>query len=377
MTSLPNKYKKPAKFTEEDRKPLTKEDRARLHLSGKMVEQAGLFRVSDEGARKLGFGATSLPKNADLSGIVFPYSDEYGKSFNARLRRDKPEIGANGKPENKYLSLYGAKRGLYWPPGAHESFKRDKDTEILLVEAEKSALLISEREKPAGWKKIPLAMGGCDGWRDSEETTLPELEKFAERNVALMLDANVATNPKVQRSETALAAHLTNLRVKSVKCYRVPLIEGVNGPDDFLAQEGDPEFFRLLQRPVEPWLDIVGESYEAYMKAPPPTFLIKQFLQTGGATFIGGLPGDGKTYALLSIVQSLLTGNKLFGYFTVPEKVKRCVYLSPEITLGSLHNRATKFGLDPYVKNRQLIIRTLTAYPEITLDDPAGGAKNF
>src|SRR5581483_8444975 len=357
------------KSASEHRKPLTKEDKQALkkhQIDDKLIEQAGLFRVDTKGADSHGFNF-----KGDLSGIVFPYVDSYGSPFNARLRRDNPEIGANGKVENKYLSLPGNRRGLYWPPGSYERAKRP-DTDFVLVEAEKSALAGTAWAKRSGSRTIFLATGGCTGWMNGEEGAVRDLEWLAGRKVGILLDSNVDTNPNVQRAEIVLAAHLTNLRA-TVTCYRLPHLEDVNGPDDFLAVKKDADLLALFKKPIDPWLSRVGESYEAYISAPPPTFLINSFLQTGGATFVGGLPGDGKTFVLLSMVQALLTGKKLFGHsdFFVPKKVERCVYISPEITLGSFHARAQKFGLDPFVQNQRLIVRTLTAYPEITLDDPA------
>lgn len=123
--------------------------------------------------------------------------------------------------------------------------------------------------------------------------------------------------------------------------------------------------------PVEPWLAQVGESYEKYSQATPPEFVVKNFLQSGGLTIVGGLSGHGKTWALLSVAQSLLTGAPLFGHFPVVTKASRVLYLTPEIMLGSFRVRADKFGLGPFVESRQLVVRTLSAYPMLPLTDPA------
>jgi hypothetical protein len=354
-------------------RPLTKQDLklfASFRVDKKLRDEAGLYRVDNQNARAVGFW---FDPAQDLSGVVFPYLDLAKREFNARVRRDNPERDANGKEVAKYLSKpSGTQRGLYWSPGARKLYAEHPTWEIVLVESEKAALAGTAWQRRGNHPYIFVAMGGSHAWKDSETGVVPDLVTLGARNVGILLDRNVATNPSVQLAEMELAGHLASMHTKVV-CHRIPpQLDGVNGPDDFLAKKKDADFLQLLKaKPAEPWLDMVGESYEAYLKAPEPTFLIKDFLQTGGATFIGGLSGDGKTYLMLSMVQSLLTRAKLFGYFDVPQKVERVLYMTPEITLGSFRKRAEKFGLNPFVENRKLIVRTLTAFPQITLIDPA------
>ncbi len=192
------------------------------------------------------------------------------------------------------------------------------------------------------------------------------------RRVDILVDANVATSPRVQKAELDLALHLSSVVGASVTCHRLPVGGGVNGPDDYLAAHTDRDYWRLMDAPgVEPWLAQVGESYERYINAQPPVFVIKEFLQTEGLTIIAGLSGHTKTWLLLSMAQCLLTGEKLFGHFSVVTKATRVLYLTPEITLGSFKTRAEKFGLGEYVKNGMLLVRTLSAYPIMPLTDPA------
>jgi hypothetical protein len=46
-----------------------------------------------------------------------------------------------GKVRNKYVSAYGDRRRLFFPPGSAELL-RDPDVPIVLVEAEKSAVAL-------------------------------------------------------------------------------------------------------------------------------------------------------------------------------------------------------------------------------------------
>jgi hypothetical protein len=88
-------------------------------------------------------------------------------------------------------------------------------------------------------------------------------------------------------------------------------------------------------------------------------------------TFLGSLPGHGKTWVLLSIIKALLSGEPLFGYFKVLVKtIPRVVYLSPEVQLGQVRIRVERMGLGKYVENGQLLIRTLTEGPRPDLLDP-------
>src|SRR5947208_1073431 len=100
-----------------------------------LLNQAGICRLEDRGAREYGFKFAAA---ADLSGICFPYFNPgSAMRVTARLRRDNPEIDAEGKPEHKYILAYGDSRHLYFPPDARLHLV-DTSVTIVLVEAEKS-----------------------------------------------------------------------------------------------------------------------------------------------------------------------------------------------------------------------------------------------
>jgi len=63
-----------------------------------------------------------------------------------------------------------------------------------------------------------------------------------------------------------------------------------------------------------------------------------------GITFIGSLPGVGKTWFCLSMAKALVTGEKLFGVYEVTERAP-VVYLTPEVGQKSLRKRAEKLRL--------------------------------
>ena len=185
--------------------------------------------------------------------------------MSARLRRDNPEVDIQNKPQYKYLSPYGDTRLLYYPPGAREKLA-DSTTPILLVEAEKSALALTAWAERMGRKLLVLAMGGCWSWKGRIGKTIDErgvrvdvkgiLRDFHcvdGREVTILLDANAAINPNVQRAEQKLRWALLDgaetpasefsskkqWKAASVRICRLPQADGVNGPDDYLGKFDD------------------------------------------------------------------------------------------------------------------------------------------
>ena len=136
---------------------------ARFGVSSDLLERDGVHRVTDaEARRELGI---SPDRPGDMAGIVFPYLDPIdGHCPTRRLRRDHPDIGADGKEENKYLCPCEDNRHLYFPPGV-EALLSDISVPVLLVEAEKSALAVTALAQRTGRKILAIAAGGCYGWK--------------------------------------------------------------------------------------------------------------------------------------------------------------------------------------------------------------------
>lgn len=108
----------------------------------------------------------------------------------------------------------------------------------------------------------------------------------------------------------------------------------------------------------------------------PP--VIKGVAHEGETTWIGALPKVGKTWVLLCILLALLTGEPLFGdeRLTVPNKAKRCIYLCPEASRGSIKKRLKMLRLvehlyDPITNpDGGLYLQTLSKGRKIALTDP-------
>jgi hypothetical protein len=221
---------------------------AKIGVPLDLLEAAHIGRVSDKDARER-FGIQG-PASRNMAGIVFPYySNVSGNRVTARVRRDSPEA-EDGKSKNKYISAYADKRHLYFPPGASEKLQ-DPTMPIVLVEAEKSNLALTAWVTRNGENILPVAMGGCWGWRGrigkTESTAgervdvqgpLPDLAVCDGRTVYIMLDANAASNSKVQAARKALAKELQK-RGCTVKICALPQVKGVNGPDDYIGVAGD------------------------------------------------------------------------------------------------------------------------------------------
>jgi predicted P-loop ATPase len=239
----------------------------RLHIDSELLVRARVKRVTDLEARQE-FGLSGPGDNA---GILFPYVDDIGVRRTARLRRDNPEI-ENGKPIRKYLAPYGDRRHLYITPGDHH-LAQDTSIPIVIVEAEKSALALRAFADRTGRALLPIATGGCWGWRGrigkvenhngervDEVGPLPELGVCRDgRKVYVLFDANCSSSPKVQSARKALERVLLKKRA-DVHLLDLPASPGTNGPDDFVGLYGDEAMAKLLDSPVSktvPWRQLL------------------------------------------------------------------------------------------------------------------------
>jgi AAA domain/Bifunctional DNA primase/polymerase, N-terminal len=104
----------------------------------------------------------------------------------------------------------------------------------------------------------------------------------------------------------------------------------------------------------------VGELEEGEV-----VMLISGFLPEGTA-FIGGLPGEGKTFFALSITRALTTGKPFLGHFMVPKTVP-VIYLIPESGGRAFRKRCEKFEIpdDP----DKFLCRTVSEGSTLPLDD--------
>jgi hypothetical protein len=231
---------------------------SRLRIPQELIAAAGIERVTDEEARSR-FG---IAGHGDMSGLIFPYRDPAGTHrWTCRLRRDHPEL-ENGKPVKKYVSPYGDNRHIYFPPSS-SALLENPQTAIVLVEAEKSSLAVAAWATRTNAPVLPLAIGGCWGFRgrigktiDStgkrvdEVGVLSDLHICASRAAYILLDSNAETNPAVRAARRALVRELQKLGAAAVRVVDLPT-GNWNGPDDFLAANSDEAFSDLFRKAAE------------------------------------------------------------------------------------------------------------------------------
>jgi hypothetical protein len=227
---------------------------ARLGIPPELIERVAR-RVTDREAREV----LSSRHTGNLAGIIYNYNNPItGHRETCRLRRDHCEL-EDGKPRDKYLSAFGDRRHLFFPPDVAELLV-DITVPVIMVEAEKSSLATTAAAKTVGRRVLVPSTGGVYGWRGrigkaedargarvDEVGPLHDFDRIAwpNRDVIIAFDANAATNPKVQGARRALARELYR-RGAAVRIANLPEAPGVNGPDDYIGICGADMFFALI-----------------------------------------------------------------------------------------------------------------------------------
>jgi len=227
-----------------------KEQLARFRISNEILRAACIESVTDSKAREI-MGIHGRQTD-DFAGILFPYlSPASGERKGSRVRLNK-----NTEDGAKYYSEQGC-RHLFFAPFSKDKIE-DKNVPLVIVEAEKSALALAGWAERESKKILPLAIGGCWGWKRNEGKVLRpsggseshsgpspdfDLMKLDNRVVVLAFDSNAATHKGVQAARSALACEMirrgANVLIADVK-------EDVNGPDDLLAEFGDEAVTKLF-----------------------------------------------------------------------------------------------------------------------------------
>jgi hypothetical protein len=357
----------------------------RLLIPEAILERARVVRVDPKQA-----GAEfGIDLHGDSGGVAFPYfpapnGTTLGR-VTVRVRHDNPRNDENGKLR-KYESPYGDNRHLYFAPCKPEWIK-DPGTPLIFVEAEKSALAILAWSERHDRRLIPVGLGGCYNWRGrigktvtadgdrvDEKGPLSDLEIARDRKWYILYDSDVAKNDKVYAARENFVKALQDLHA-DVHVLNLPNASNKDGPDDFLATHDDSAFFTVFENVehrtvAENWIDLF-DTPEEIEDTPPLRFAVEGFLQCEAATLITGLSGDFKTWLALSLARSLLDeSTKLWDTFAVRHKAARVIYLIPESARGPFHHRLKTLRLMPFVRNRTLLIRTLSKGPAPLLQDP-------
>src|ERR1700751_5080200 len=255
----------------------------KLGILPELLDRAGIVRVTDRQAREE-YGITG---DGDMAGIAYPYwqpatmmNGSERKRWYVRIRRDTPDADR----KKKYVAPYADRRPFYFPPCP--DWFVDADAAVCLVEADPSALSLLAWCERVGGKLVPVAIGGCWGWRgrigkvDSpkggrvdEKGPLPELSLIChkDRTVYVLFDSNSNHNPTVRAARAALSRELVTYGAR-VLIGSIPALPGVNGPDDLLEKVGDSGIASILELAV-PALDLAvadAESLIAQIKQAHP-----------------------------------------------------------------------------------------------------------
>jgi hypothetical protein len=217
---------------------------------------------------------------------------------------------------------------------------KQNDVPVVLVEAEKSALAIFSWSRRTARMVVPIAVGGCYGWygrtgktedakgqRVDVKGPLSGLSYCDGHRVCVLLDSNVTTNSRVQQARAALVRELQKPeRNCTVSICDLPVVDSVNGPDDYVAVCGDDAMAELFANARPPRIGAANKSAKP-ADAPPqrvldivtlstvvarqPEWLWQPYLPIGAITLLSGDPSACKSWIALAIAASLSRGELL------------------------------------------------------------------
>jgi hypothetical protein len=211
-SSLPSLILPGSDLTDDDFKLLQKS-----WIEKALAQQALLRRVTDAEASKL----LNRVKDGKSSGVAFPYTIPGADApVQYRIRLDHPEIDIQGdrpKERRKYLSPTGGQNRLYFVPGTDPGLLKDSAVPVWIVEGEKKAMSLYrlacyQSTHPAA---LIVGLSGVWNWKgrqegETETQPIPDLDlvTWANREVWIFFDANVATNRQVAHARRELTLEL-------------------------------------------------------------------------------------------------------------------------------------------------------------------------
>ncbi len=246
---------------------------AALRIPADLLAAAGWRDASDAEVRDaLGYGGH---RNADLAGIILPLRHpRTGAHLGDCARVNNPPTGGG-----KYMQSQGC-RWLYVPPVPPDHLD-DVLVPAVVVEGPKSALALLALAQRHGRRIVPVATGGCWGWRRTvtrearPDGTLarvtgpsPSLDwlEWAGRDAVIALDGDARSNPSVAAALRKLAHELAG-RGAAVRVAAIPADAGPKaGPDDVVEHCGDDAALAMLDA-ARPWAECAIAAAEAAVAA--------------------------------------------------------------------------------------------------------------
>ena len=288
-------------------------------ITQETAEAAGLYSASMEDVRRvLNFNSTNSP------GLAIPFiHPSTSATVMVRIKPDRPPI-IDGK-EAKYLSPKGAGNRIYFPPGCVERLKDPKEP-IYFTESEFKAL--------AAWQCGLLCLGliGVWGWRgkglDGTSQAIPDLDLISceGRISTIVFDSDVAVNNQVKRARHAFGKELYQKGADRVYGVDLPALNGAKvGLDDFLAAYGLDHFLDLEASELPPTdLPPFTEPISNLLTGPdePIEWGIEGIQPLGSNGWRIAGPKVGKSWDMLEEAYCLVTGQLVYGHFSVPQSRK-------------------------------------------------------
>lgn len=275
-------------LTAEHRETLEK----RSAISPETIAARGYRTVTDRRELlALGFA----PTQCRVPGLLIPLHAPDGSIAGHQFRPDCPRL-KGGKPV-KYEMPRGTGNRLDCPPRCRPHLG-DPAVDLFVTEGVKKADALASQGACA------ISLNGVYGWRGKNQhggkTALPDWEVIAlnGREVYLVPDSDIATNPKVKAAIDRLEAFLEQRRAKIYCAYLPP--DGANkmGVDDFLARGYALSDVLALAQPQdhpEPAASLAGSpSYADIMVRLAHEQKLELFLDQHGNPY-AAMPGNRTT----------------------------------------------------------------------------------
>ncbi|MCH7803559.1 MAG: AAA family ATPase [Acidobacteria bacterium] len=370
-------------------------------ISEEFALASGVSSRCDNELRKLGFGSgipRAQQKNG-IQGLCFTYRDPW--TDEESTWRIKPDGKFNLNGPIKYLSRKGDKVHGFFPHTVTKEDLADTKTPAVITEGEYKALAIAENLEKLDKKFAVIGLGGVNGgWhREKDVVLLPDgtHEKrsrgparlisdldgieWKNRLVYIVFDSDVGTAKHAslfKRSKYSgamgaehILAELLRARGADVRIVVIPDPgDGSKlGADDYIAQHGAHEFYKLL---VNNWV-ARRDPDEILHKPQPetfrfedarelietkldrPVFVIDKLVPIGGTAIIAAAPKLGKSGIALNAAKSVCEGSEFLGVF--PTTKGRTAYIQTEIPKWAMAERLKLMGELPeglliYTPNR-------------------------
>jgi hypothetical protein len=297
------------------------------------------------------------------------------------LRRDDPEVDANGRPQRKYLWPPGRGNILLFPPDAQREWLDDVSLPIVFCEGPKKLLalwnlawfkLTESAEVP---RFLPVAVSGvwnfygrngkhenARGEKVDQKGLLSDFARiaFKGREATIWYDRNVHDNREktgsVNHARNTFAKELRSLGARMFFCDLPADDLTINGPDDFAGKYGldaalkayegryDPKAKEQTKAASQPLRIDISQLCDVRTRAAERVeFLVHRVIVKDTITLITGPPGSGKTTVTLWMADAVAHGREILGGTCEQHPV---LYMTREMPVALAADMARRFQID-------------------------------